>query len=280
MKLHAISNKLIIFLLLVFTVVSIGNAQAGILTEVIVNKSLLVNLNKPAERISLANPAIADLISISPQQLQLNGLAVGSTSLIVWEKGSTKPTFFDVNVISDMTLLEPQIKDIAPKDDINVSFAKDTVILSGKAKNQQVIDKVVQIAKAYAPNVLNHIRISDAQQVLLQVKVAQVDKTALRNLGVSFMVKNINAEGFSNLIGVPSGTSSNSTSSASGSTSTVAPGIAGNIPGLGSYNPLDAYTMGISHFPSGVGVVLRRWQPKPGQGTGRAQHGCEKWRKR
>lgn len=257
MRLHTISKKLIFALLLINAIVWAGSVQAGILTEVIVNKSLLVNLNKPAERISLANPAIADLISISPQQLQLNGLAVGSTSMIVWEKGSAKPTFFDVNVISDMTLLEPQIKEITPKDDITVSFAKDTVILSGKAKNQQVIDKVVQIAKAYAPNVLNHIRINDAQQVLLQVKVAQVDKTAMRNLGVSFMVKNLNAEGFSNLVGVPSGAAINSTSSSGGTTSTNATGIAGNIPGLGSYNPLDAYTMGISHFPSGVGVVLR-----------------------
>jgi len=118
------------------------------------------------------------------------------------------------------------------------------VILSGKAANQQTIDKVVQAAKAYSPNVMNHITIENSQQVLLQVKVAQVDKTALKNLGISFTVKNKNAEGFSNIIGAPTGGVGSTAGSAVNSA-------------LGNFNPLDAYTMGISYFPSGISAVLK-----------------------
>ena len=226
-----------------------------------VNKSVLLNVNKPVERVSIANPAIADLILISPTQLQLNGLATGSTSLIVWERGA-KPSFFDVNVVGDLAQLDPLVRDIAPKDAINVEYAKDTVILSGKAANQQTVDKVVQTAKAYAPNVLNHIRIDEPQQVVLEVKVAQVDKSSLKKLGVNALIKGKTAEGFYNTIGAPSGGAQGSTAVSGGLGGTATQvgsgtGISGNVPGLGSYSPLDAFTAGVSYFPGGVGAVLQ-----------------------
>ncbi|HEX2769460.1 MAG TPA: pilus assembly protein N-terminal domain-containing protein, partial [Geobacteraceae bacterium] len=109
-------------------------ATAGVPTEVVVNKSVLLNLNKPSERVSIANPAIADLIVISPTQLQINGVRIGSTSLIVWEKGG-KTSFFDIRVKGDISLLEQQIREIAPNDSITVDYANDTIVLAGKAAN-------------------------------------------------------------------------------------------------------------------------------------------------
>jgi len=238
-------HKLLAVLLVIASMLLPGVALAGVRTQVVINKSVLVNVNNPVERISIARPEIADALLITPRQIQLNGLTIGSTSLIVWEKGGGKPLFFDVNVTGDEALF----KEMAPKDDINVSYAKDSVILSGKATNQQTIDKLVQVAKAYSPNVMNHITIENSQQVLLQVKVAQVDKTALKNLGISFTVKNKNAEGFSNIIGAPTGGVGSTAGSAVNSA-------------LGNFNPLDAYTMGISYFPSGISAVLKALETK------------------
>ncbi|HLO26992.1 MAG TPA: pilus assembly protein N-terminal domain-containing protein [Geobacteraceae bacterium] len=253
-------GSLPILILTLFLICS-GIAWAGIPTQVTVNKSVLLNVNKPVERVSIANPAVADLILITPTQLQLNGLATGSTSLIVWEKGA-KPSFFDVNVVGDLAQLDPLVRDIAPKDAINVEYAKDTVILSGKAANQQTVDKVVQTAKAYAPNVLNHIRIDEPQQVVLEVKVAQVDKSSLKKLGVNALIKGKTAEGFYNTIGAPSGGAQGSTAVSGGLGGTATQvgsgtGISGNVPGLGSYSPLDAFTAGVSYFPGGVGAVIQ-----------------------
>lgn len=167
-----------------------GGALAGVRTQVVINKSILVNLKNPAERVSIANPAIADMILISPRQIQLIGQALGSTSLIVWEKGGEKPLFFDVNVTGNTG-------------------------------------------------------IDDSQQVLLQVKVAQVDKSAMKDLGVSFMVKGKKAEGFSNIIGAPDG----------GLGSELAKAVTTSI---GSFDPLtDSYTMGITHAGSGITAVLK-----------------------
>ncbi|HTP65050.1 MAG TPA: pilus assembly protein N-terminal domain-containing protein [Geobacteraceae bacterium] len=269
-----------VFILLL---VCAGPALAGISTDVVLNKSVLLNLKSPAGRISVAKPELADVILISPMQLQIRGIALGDTSLIVWERGSGKATFFDIHVIGDTMFIEDQIRQIAlPNDDIKVKFVNEHIELYGHAHNQQTVDKAVEIAAAYAAKdvvrketrpdgtvtevtareFINHIVIDNPQEVLLQVKVAQVDKTAMKKLGVSGMVKNKNAEGFYNLIGPPSGGATTSTqiNGAGGSTSSQVgsgTGISANVPGLGSFNPLDAFTMGISYFPSGIGAVLQ-----------------------
>ena len=146
---------------------------------------------------------------LSEYVLKLDGITIGSTSMIIWTKGEGDekpvPTFFDLKVTGDREAIETQLKETAPNDTINVQYANDTVVLSGNVTNEQTRIKAAEIAKAYAPKVLNNITINEPQQVLLQVKVAQVDKTSLKKLGISYVVKGNTAEGFSNLIGVPTG---------------------------------------------------------------------------
>lgn len=271
-----VCSLLILFTCLLFS----GFATAGVSTDVIVNKSVLLNLPKPSERVSIATPAIAELIVISPTQLQINGTKIGTTSLIVWEKGG-KTSFFDIRVKGDISHLEKQIREIAPNDSITVDYANDTIVLSGKAANDQTIEKAVQIATAYAAKeapaspvpgsgppviprqgeppdkkpatdskvkILNHIQVDDPQQVLLEVKVAQVDKNAMRSLGFSMLIKGAGGEGFLNMVGSPDGS------------------IAGNIKSLGGFNspgsPLESYQLGGSVFKSGIGGVLKALSTK------------------
>lgn len=276
-------------------------ASAGIPTEVVLNRSVLLNLNKMSERVSIAAPEIAELVVISPTQLQINGKKIGSTTLVVWEVGG-KTSFFDVRVKGDASLLEAQIQEMAPNDSIKVDFANDTIVLSGKAANDQTVAKAVQLARAYAyavegggesaatdgaldtsqasyqiverdkgqakqgPSepalkVLNHIVIDAPQQVLLEVKVAQVDKSALKSVGISTLLKGTGAEGFSNLAGV-----------APFPNSSLQPGLGSQglmagQPGLGALNGakdvgLDAFQLGVSFFKPGVAVLLKALESK------------------
>jgi len=273
------TDKSVCMLLVLFAVIIFPLcATAGVVTEVTVNKSVLLNLQKPSERVSIATPAIAELVVISPTQLQINGTKIGNTSLIVWEKGG-KTSFFDIRVTGDISQLEKQIKEIAPTDSITVDYANDTIVLSGKAANDQTIAKVFQIATAYAVKeknstgqsdrplaaeapgrkdgpdteikVLNHIMVDDPQQVLLEVKVAQVNKDALKSMGISLLIKGSSGEGFSNLAGAP-----NNLAGAPDN------GIAGNIPWMGVISPLAPYQMGGSLYKAGIGGVLKALSTK------------------
>lgn len=258
---------------------------AGVTTEVTVNKSVLLNLQKPSERVSIATPSIAELIVISPTQLQINGTRIGSTSLIVWESGG-KTSFFDIRVKGDISQLEKQIREIAPNDSITVDYANDTIVLAGKAANDQTIEKVVHIASAYAAKegaatgqssgsplipqpaesndmkpgadsalkILNHIVVDAPQQVLLEVKVAQVDKNALKSLGISTFVKGKSGEGFINTVGAPG---SGPTLINKFGVQNDPPGIAGDTPWIGAIGSLKDYQLGGSLFKAGIGGVLK-----------------------
>lgn len=280
MKIRVSGKNITVLLTLLTSLLISGIGSAAVTTDVIVNKSVLLNLQKPSERVSIATPSIAELVVISPTQLQINGTRIGSTSLIVWEKGG-KTSFFDIRVKGDISQLEKQIREIAPNDSITVDYANDTIVLSGKAANDQTIAKVVQVATAYAAKdtnssgmssgpavpskpgeptdkkpdneptvkVLNQIQVDEPQQVLLEVKVAQVDKAALSAMGVSAFVKGASAEGFSNLVGAPSGDIKTQ--------NIIGPGIAGSTPFLGAIGNTDNFQLGVSMFKSGIGAVLK-----------------------
>lgn len=249
-------------LLLIMTLILLSmtsHADAGVPTEVVLNRSILLSLNKPVSRVTLANPAVADIMAISPKQIQIIGLSIGQTTLIIWEEGAKQPVFYDLKVRGDQASIEDQLKEIAPN--VSVQYVNDTVILSGKVDKEQQKAKVEKITQAYVGKIINNIEIAEPKQVLLEVKVAQVDKTSLKKLGISFLFKGNTAEGFTNMVGAPSGgtTSSTLTSSLGGTSATVGSGtgISANVPGLGSYTPLDGVQMGASLFKAGVGTVLQ-----------------------
>lgn len=242
--------------LLVIALSWVGVALAGVPTEVVLNRSALLNLKKPVDRVTLATQGIADIVVISPRQVQINGTAIGRTTMIIWEEGDDKPIFYDVNVKGDLGSVDEQIQGLSPDDKINVQYVNDTIILSGTTSREQTRVKAEKIAQTYTAKVLNHIEINEPQQVLLQVKVAQVDKTALKRLGISALVKGKTAEGFSNPGGAPI-SSGSSTSGSTGTGSSNGSGISGSAPGIGGFNPLDTFQMGVSYFPSGIGAVLQ-----------------------
>ncbi len=236
--------RYILAILIIFIFSSV--ALAGVPVEVFIGKGTIVTLKEPSKRISISDPEIADLNLISPTEVVINGKKMGSTNMIVWDKQG-KTMFFDITVIGDIDIkkLEAQIKEAAPNDNITVEFAKDTIVLSGKAANQQTIDKVVQIAQSYAigsttvtstsrdaagvlitttetsGKVLNHIIIEDAQQVLLEVKVAQINKSKMKELGLSVMLKGASAEGLFGLAASPTGNLGSGTSFNNSSISTT-----------------------------------------------------------
>jgi len=243
-----LKSGLVLAGLLLVSLISVGSIWAGIPTEVTMNKSVLLNLKRHVERASLATQGIADIVVISPRQIQINGVSIGKTTMIVWEQGAEKPAFYDVKVTGDQASIDEQMKELAPNDGITVQYAHDTVILSGKVAKEQTVAKAEKLARAFAAKIINNLEVAEPVQVLLEVKVAQVDKTALKNLGISALVKGKSAEGFSNLVGAPA--SNNSGTGSNG-------GILGNAAGLGGFTPLDGFQLGASYFKAGIGASLQ-----------------------
>ena len=161
-------------------------AEPGLIRlDVTIGKSQVLNLQEPFTRVSVTNPAIADVFVVTPNQILVNGKAVGTTSLVAFYP--TKTVFFDLVVQSDLALLRERLKQVAPRDDIQIHPAQDAIILDGSVSSERTIAGVVEVASVFAPKgkVVSLLNLTDVkpQQVMLQVHVAEVARAALKELG-------------------------------------------------------------------------------------------------
>jgi len=179
---------LVSLLCLAFTQTNALAADTSLIRlDVTIGKSQVLDLQEPFTRISVTNPAIADVFVITPNQILVNGKSVGVTSLVVFYP--TKTVFFDLLVQTDLDLLRERLKQVAPRDDIRVHPAQDAILLEGTVSSDRIIAGAVDVAQVFAPKgkVVSLLSLADAkpQQVLLQVHVAEIDRSAIQELGFS-----------------------------------------------------------------------------------------------
>jgi len=197
--------------------------QMGPTINALLGKATLLRLPQAVERISVADPTITDVAMISMREVYVLGKDLGTTNIIVWTQGG-QATILDVNVSADPTLLEQELRQMLPKEtDIRVKTTADSLVLIGTVSDALKADYAVQIAQAWirrltrglvapismgdgknnttvtvgrtqdtlatvataGPRVVNMLSVRAPQQVMLEVKVAEVSKTLLDKLGVS-----------------------------------------------------------------------------------------------
>ncbi len=150
--------------------------------EMVVQSSRILTLESDIPRIMNNNPDFVRVVPLSPNQVQLSALKPGVTQVNLWDSHGKAHTV-DVIVFRDPRPLEMILQTEFPKSAIRVRPIENSVILSGYVDRPDIIDNVVQIASDYYPNVINNINVGGVQQVNLTVKVMEVSRTKLRDLG-------------------------------------------------------------------------------------------------
>jgi pilus assembly protein CpaC len=151
----------------------------------IMNKSAVLSTRAPYKRVSIGAPEVADVNAIGPNNILVTAKKPGTTQLIVWDD-SDRSQVVDVAVSIDLAALQEQFKQQFPGSKINVSMANGQVVLRGQAPSLLVAEQAAQLAAPFAPKVLNFIEISGGQQVMLQVRFAEVSRSATNQLGFNF----------------------------------------------------------------------------------------------
>lgn len=167
--------------------------------ELGVGKSKVVDLTTSIKRASLANPDVADTVVLSPKQIYLTGKAIGVTTLTLWKENGELFSVFDITVTPDLSQLREQMHKILPDEhDILVTATHDHITLSGTASNLARQSRALEIAEPYAPKkVVNLLQVGGAQQVMLEVRVAELERDLIRRMGI-----NMNGVGAGNNFGV------------------------------------------------------------------------------
>ncbi|HVF50196.1 MAG TPA: type II and III secretion system protein family protein [Pyrinomonadaceae bacterium] len=175
--------------------------------NVLVGQSRVINFDRPIGRFSVSNPDIAEAVLVAPDQVLVNGKAFGQVNFIAWEQNGGKFIVFDVFVRTNLSLIDSQIRALFPKDDIRLSQANESVVLSGTVDNPQTVGYAEAVVKAAGFKTVNMLRspTRNTAQVQLSVRVAEVSRNRLKDLGTSFAYQGSPGNGvYANTGGGPS----------------------------------------------------------------------------
>ena len=154
--------------------------------RVMVGKSILINTTERIKRVSVTDPGIADPVVVSPTQILVHGRSAGEVSLLIWDE-LERSRSFDLRVDVDVSAAAEEEKRVFPDEQITVTPSRSAIVLSGHVSTEDVSKRAGMIADAYSKNVVNVLTFGPvgAQEVLLQVKFAEVDRTAALQLGIN-----------------------------------------------------------------------------------------------
>ena len=174
-----------------------GEPQGSAPLRVMVGKSLLINTSERLKRISVTDAAIADALVVTPTQVLVHGRTPGEVSLLIWDE-LERSRAFDLRVDVDVTAASDEIHRIFPDEVITVSPSRNAMVLNGHVSTEDVAKRAGQIGEAYSKSVVNVLTFGPvgAQEVLLEVKFAEVDRNALKTWGI-----NVFSVGAGNVIG-------------------------------------------------------------------------------
>ena len=162
--------------------------QSEVPLRVMVGKSVLINTSDRLRRVSVTDPTVADAIVVTPTQILVHGRAPGEISLIIWDEMEHSRSF-DLRVDVDVTAASEEMRNIFPKDSITLTASRSAIVLSGHVNTKEDAERAALIAAAYNKNVVNVLTFGPAgvQEVLLEVKFAEIDRTALTQLGLNLV---------------------------------------------------------------------------------------------
>jgi pilus assembly protein CpaC len=156
--------------------------------HLLVGRSLVITSPNRIKRLSLADPAIAEAVVVSPTQVVINGKAPGGVSLILWDESGQNQSF-EVLVDIDVLGLTQKIHEVFPAEPVQIETSKDVVMLSGRISSAEVADKILEVVKNSTPKVTSLMQIPPAgvEEISLQVRFAEVNRQAVQQLGINIL---------------------------------------------------------------------------------------------
>lgn len=184
----------------------VGSQQPSVEMDVPLYKSRILTLNAPVSRISVGNPDIADLLLLRSKELYVLGKDLGTTNVLLWDADDILIATVSVEVTHDLSGLKKKLHELMPDDAIEVRSAQRSIVLSGTVSSPTNVSAAVAIAKGYlaqgatakekemfegggeggSGEVINLLQVGGAQQVMLEVKVAEISRRELRKFDMGF----------------------------------------------------------------------------------------------
>ncbi|MCC5959868.1 MAG: type II and III secretion system protein family protein [Rhodobacteraceae bacterium] len=165
------------------------NGAASTTLSVPMNRAVVVETDTPFAELSIANPGIADISTLSDRSIYVLGKAPGRTTLTILGADGSLFSNVDVQVTPDIAEFRERLRQILPNERIEVRTANDGIVLSGVVSTAARLDAAMQLAQRYAPErVSNLMSVGGTQQVMLKVRFSEMNRQVRKQLGMSFQL--------------------------------------------------------------------------------------------
>lgn len=206
-----------------------SSARAGLdelPTTVPLFKSINLHTDRPAKRISVGNPGVADVVVLGGRDVQVVGKALGATNVVLWDSSGALIASYDVEVTHDLGMLKSKLHALLPGEKIQVRSAQENIVLSGEVGNMSRMQAAIALAESFIPEcvksettdpatsravaalpgsgegrdcskgkIVNLMQVGGAQQVMLKITVAEMARTVLKSMDADFNIFNLGRRG-------------------------------------------------------------------------------------
>jgi pilus assembly protein CpaC len=169
--------------------------DVGASTELVVGigKSQVLEIPAPYTDLMIADPKVADVLPLSNRSVYVVGKSIGSTALTIYGPGKRLIAAANVVVSADVEGLKSRLAELMPDErDISIRPANQSLIVSGTVSSGPVLQRVLTLADTYAPGkVVNMLAVEGVQQVMLQVRFVEMERSTSKNLGLSTQLTDV-----------------------------------------------------------------------------------------
>ena len=150
------------------------------------NRAVVVESDTPFAELSIANPGIADISTLTDKTIYVLGKAPGRTTMTILGADGQLIANVEVQVAPDVAEFKERLRQILPGEAIEVRTANDGIVLSGTVSSTAKLDRALDLAQRYAPErVSNLMSVGGVQQVMLKVRFAEMQRSVAKNLSSS-----------------------------------------------------------------------------------------------
>jgi pilus assembly protein CpaC len=164
-------------------------AESGATIQVHVRQSVHIDVPWPAKEVSVTDPAIANVSILSPRKVLVMGKAVGTTDLLLWDE-KHEAIQMPIVVSVDLASLQTELRHIFPGANLEASQSGNVLVVRGTLNRVEAVAELTRYLDGMNVKYLNMTRVGGAQQVLLRVRLAEVDRTVIRELGINMYQAN------------------------------------------------------------------------------------------
>jgi len=181
-------------------------------------KSRVMRLQNPVARVSVGNPDIADILILRASQLYVLGKDLGTTNVLLWDRAENLVGVIAVEVNHDLETLKSKLHEVLPSERIEVYSSQRSIVLRGTVSSIVNMETALRVAKGFLAQiqtgadvvefeqessskrddktvgeVINLMHVAGAQQVMLEVKVAEIKRNELKRMQAQFNALSTNS---------------------------------------------------------------------------------------